>query len=350
MDGSATNGNEMPSNRLKVGTYLPNFAWNPQDGVDHTERLVNWILKAEEYGFDSIWVTDHLLRARNMYAYTWLEPLTTLATVAGLTNQVRFGPGVLLLPLRHPVMLAKMAVTLQQLGKGRFILGVGTGWFPDEFKALGTKKSERGRRTDEVLQLVRAFAGGEPVSHEGEFFSLDHVQIEPSPVEIPVWVGGGSQVAHEDSVEKPVMNPSVARRIAAADGWFSRPSAQPQQVIEDWKLLQPYFEEAGRDPDEVEMAHGQWLHLTDHSRHDVAVEEQHRAAEVILGTGRTREHLEQSYLFGTLDEVIEQCERRAAIGISELILHPYTDHPDQIRAWGEELLPRLRDLEVGQRG
>lgn len=332
-----------------MGTYLPNFAWNPDDGVDHTDRLTNWIVQAEHFGFDSIWVTDHLLRARNMYAYTWLEPLTTLAMVAALTDRVRFGPGVLLLPLRHPVMLAKMAVTLQQLGKGRFVLGVGTGWFPDEFMALGTDKRERGRRTDEVLSLVRSLTAGHPVTHTGEFFSLDEVQIEPSPVDIPVWVGGGSQVAHQDSVERPVMNPKVAERIVAADGWFSRPSAQPAQIAEDWDLLQPFFADAGVDSARVEIAHGQWLHLTEHRDHIRAVDAQHQAAEVILGTGRSREHLEQSYLFGTIEEVIEECRRRAEIGIDELILHPYTDDPSQIEAWGEQLLPALREIAVGPR-
>jgi probable F420-dependent oxidoreductase len=335
--------------KLKVGTYLPNFAWNPDDGVDHAERLRNWIVEAENHGFDSIWVTDHLLRARDMYSYTWLEPLTTLAMVAGLTDRVRFGPGVLLLPLRHPVMLAKMAVTLQQLSKGRFVLGVGTGWFPREFEALGTTKSERGRRTDEVLELVRSLASGEAVTHRGTFFTLDDVHIEPSPVRVPVWVGGGSQVAHADSVEKPVMSPKVAARIVGADGWFSRPSAQPNQVAQDWRLLQPFFEDAGVDSSGVVIAHGQWLHLTDHGRRADALEEQHRAAEVILGTGRSRQHLEQSYLFGTFDEVVDQCRLRAEIGIDELILHPYTDDPRQIEAWGKELLPVLKDMEVGPR-
>lgn len=328
---------------LRIGTYLPNFGYGA-DGIDHAERLRNWIVRAEELGFDSIWVTDHLLRARNMYAQTWLEPITSLMYAAALTRRVLLGPGVLLLPLRHPVMLAKEVATLQSLSGDRFVLGVGTGWYEPEMRAFGGRKSERGRRTDEVLDLVRRLVAGERVTHEGRFFSLTDLKIEPSPRPLPIWVGGGSQVAHADSVERPVLAPAVARRIAAADGWFSRPSATAEQIAADWELLQPYLEEAGRTPDQLELGHGQWLHLTEEDSPARAREIQHRAAAGILGDGRAPELLEESYLFGTLDEVVENCRRRIEAGVEHLILHPYTDDPAQIELWGRELLPRLRAL------
>jgi probable F420-dependent oxidoreductase len=333
---------------MKVGTYLPNFAYDHDDGIDHAERLRNWIVRSEELGFDSIWVTDHLLRARDMYARTWLEPLTSLAFAASITKKVLLGPGVLLLPLRDPVILAKMAVTLQALCSGRFVLAIGTGWYPPEFEATGTTREDRGARTDEVLDLVKRLAGGEIVSHDGRFFHLKEVHIEPSPVPMPVWVGGGSQLAHAGSVEKPRLHPAVARRIARADGWFVRPTAEPHQILDDWQKLQPYIAEAGRTPDEIEIGHGQLMYLTEEDRHDRAVELQHQAAEKILGTSRSREQLESSYLFGTIDEIVDNCRRRAAIGVEHLILHPFTDDPDQLELWGSELLPRLKSLEVAR--
>lgn len=331
---------------MKVGIYLPNFAYEP-DGIDHAARLQRWIVRAEEAGFDSIWATDHLLRARNMYARTWLEPLSSLAFAAALTKRVLLGPGVLLLPLREPVLLAKTAVTLQALANGRFILGVGTGWYPAEFEATGTSKEVRGPRTDEVLDLVRKFAAGEPVTHDGRFFHLQDVQIEPSPVPMPVWVGGGSQIAHEQSVEKPRLAPSVARRIARADGWFVRPTAEPEQIADDWRKLQPYIADAGRAPADIVIGHGQLLHLTEEDRRDRALELQHAVAEQILGTSRPREQLERSYLFGTLDEIIDNCRRRAAVGVEHLILHPLTDDPEQLELWIRELLPKLNALPIG---
>ena len=87
--------------QLKVGIYLPSFAYR-EDGIDHADRLRTWIVRAEELGFDSLWVTDHMLRAREMYARPWLEPLATLAFAAALTRRVLLGPGVLLLPWLLP--------------------------------------------------------------------------------------------------------------------------------------------------------------------------------------------------------------------------------------------------------
>jgi probable F420-dependent oxidoreductase len=337
-----------PPLKLKLGTYLPNFAYG-DDGIDHAARLRHWIVRSEELGFESIWVTDHLLRARNMYARTWLEPLSTLAFAAALTRSALLGPSVLLLPLRQPVILAKTLASLQRLAGGRLVLGVGTGWFEPELRATGAALAERGRRTDEVLALLRRLLSGESVSHRGQFYDVSDVLIEPSPVALPVWVGGGSQADHPDSVEKPRLNPNVARRIARSDGWFTRPSALPEQIVHDWVQLQPYLEAEGRRPEEIAIAHGQWVFLTEEDRRDRAVALQHAAAEAINGTYRPRDLVERTYLFGTLDEIVEACRVRAQIGVQHLVLHPYTDDPDQLELWGRELLPRLRELEVAPR-
>lgn len=332
---------------MKVGTWLPNFGYEDDDGIDHAARLKHWIVRSEELGLDSIFVTDHLLRARNMYRRTWLEPMTSLAYAAALTSKMLLGPGVLLLPLRNPVMLAKMCASLQKMSNGRFVLGAGTGWYPQEFEAVETKKSERGRRTDEVLEIVTRLCAGEELTFHGDFYHIEGVQIEPSPVDLPVWIGGGSQVAHKDSVEQPRLHPNVGRRIARyADGWFSRPTAQAGQIKDDWEQLQPYFEEAGRDPAEVEIVHGQLIHITEERDRAKALEIQHQAAWDVLGSGRPRELLEQTYMFGTTDEIVENLTRRSEAGIQHIVLHPFTDDPAQLELWAETLIPRLRAIEV----
>jgi alkanesulfonate monooxygenase len=335
--------------QMKVGTWLPNFGYEDKDGIDHEGRLRHWIIRSEQLGLDSIFVTDHLLRARNMYRRTWLEPMTSLAYAAALTSKPLLGPGVLLLPLRNPVMLAKMCVTLQKLSNGRFVLGAGTGWFPHEFEAVGTKKSERGRRSDEVLEIVTRLCAGEELTFKGEFYQIDAVQIEPSPVKLPIWIGGGSQVEHKDSVERPRLHPNVARRIARyADGWFSRPTAQAEQIKQDWEQLLPYFEEAGRNPDEVQIVHGQLIHVTTEKDRAKALEIQHKAAWDVLGSGRSRELLEQTYMFGTTEEIVENLTRRAEAGIEHIVLHPFTDDPEQLELWADTLIPHLRAIRVSR--
>lgn len=334
--------------QLRVGIYLPSFGYSSHDGMDHAERLRRWCIRAEALGFDSIWVTDHMLRARNMYAYTWLEPITTLAFAAGVTKRVTLGTGVLLLPLRQPVLLAKMMASLQQMSNDRFILGAGTGWYHPEMLAMGALPKERGRRTDEVLDIARRLMAGEELSYQGSFYSLDSVRIEPSPSPLPVWIGGGSQVSGEQSVEKPQLNPRVKARIAAADGWFSRPSAEPQQIADDWTLVAEALEGNGRKPEEVAIAHGQWLHLTEEDNSTRARDIQHAMAGEVLGHGRDRELLERSYLFGTLEEVVAQCQQRVDVGVEHLIIHPYTDDPDQLELWGNQLLPHLKAMQVSR--
>jgi alkanesulfonate monooxygenase len=281
-----------------------------------------------------------------MYAYTWIEPLTTLAFAAAVTKKVTLGTGVLLMPLRQPVLLAKTIASIQQMSNNRFILGAGTGWYPPEMFAMGTQPKERGKRTDEGLDIVRRLLSGEELTYEGDYYELDNVHVEPSPVPLPVWVGGGSQVSGEQSVERPELHPRVKARIADADGWFSRPSAQPQQVADDWKLVHDALVEKGRNPDDVVIAHGQWLHLTEEDAPTAARAIQHRVAAEVLGDGRDEEHLERSYLFGTLDEVVRQCQERVDVGVEHLIIHPYTDDPAQVELWGKELLPRLKAMTV----
>jgi alkanesulfonate monooxygenase len=333
---------------LKVGIYLPSFGYSRGDGIDHADRLRQWCIRAEALGFDSIWVTDHMLRARNMYAYTWIEPLTTLAFAAAVTSKVVLGTGVLLLPLRHPVLLAKTLSSMQQLSNDRFILGAGTGWFHPEMEAMGVLPKHRGARTDEVLDITRKLMAGETITYKGKFYDLNDLQIEPSPAPMPVWVGGGSQVTGGQSVEKPVLHPNVKRRIVEAQGWFSRPSAQPEQVADDWKLVHEALLEAARDPDEMVIGHGQWLHLTEEDDPKAARRIQHRFAAEVLGDGRDEEHLERSYMFGTLDEVVAQCQARVDVGVEHLIIHPYTDDPAQLELWGSELLPRLKSMTVSR--
>ncbi|MET0318229.1 MAG: TIGR03619 family F420-dependent LLM class oxidoreductase [Rhodococcus fascians] len=332
---------------LKVGIYLPSFGYS-EDGIDHAQRLRDWCVRAEQLGFDSIWVTDHMLRARNMYAYTWLEPLTTLAFAAAVTKTITLGTGVLLLPLRQPVLLAKTMASIQQMSNNRFILGAGTGWYPKEMHAMGVQPKERGARTDEVLDIARRLMSGEELTYSGKFYDLENVHVEPSPTPLPVWVGGGSQVSGEQSVEKPVLHPRVRDRIVNSDGWFSRPSAQPAQVADDWKLVAHALEDAGRNPDEMIIAHGQWLHLTEEDTPRAARRIQHRFAAEVLGDGRDEELLERSYMFGTLDEVVAQVQARVDVGVEHLIIHPYTDDPAQLELWGSELLPRLKSMQVSR--
>ena len=147
--------------------------------------------KANEYGID-LWVIDHLLHAPGLYGMPWLEPMMVLTHAAAVAPDVMLGTGILVLPLRNPVLLAKEIATLDFLSGGRFLFGVGPGWYRAEFSSTGTNVKERGARTDEILEAVRLLLTQDDVTYEGRHYQFQNVTIEPRPPKMPeVWVAGG---------------------------------------------------------------------------------------------------------------------------------------------------------------
>ena len=198
----------MASANRPVGLVLPN---NEPGGAQLLDELP---ARAEAWGYQSLWITDHVVGVRAMagvYGAYWLEALTALTWIAARTSTVRVGTGILVVPHRDPVLVAKMVATLDVLSGGRIDLGVGTGWSRVEFRALGMadRYEPRGRVTNEALEVIcKCWAGGE-ISHDGEFFSFRHIDFEPVPVQrprIPIWVGGDS-------------GPALRRAARFADTW-----------------------------------------------------------------------------------------------------------------------------------
>jgi alkanesulfonate monooxygenase SsuD/methylene tetrahydromethanopterin reductase-like flavin-dependent oxidoreductase (luciferase family) len=131
---------------LNVGIRLPSFVLN--DAAVAPSKIFDYVRSVEELGYDSIFVIDHLLTAAPTYPVTWYDSMSMLSAIASTTRKVRFGPLVLVLPLYHPVQLAKSLATIDYLSNGRLILGLGVGWNREEFDALGVRLSSRGKMMD----------------------------------------------------------------------------------------------------------------------------------------------------------------------------------------------------------
>ncbi|MFC1436150.1 LLM class flavin-dependent oxidoreductase [Streptacidiphilus sp. N1-3] len=160
---------------MKLGVNVPNFGPGTDRGVLH-----RWAQTVEALGFDLLVVSDHVVLTPDVaeqYPAPFYEPFTTLGWLAGITRRVRLGTSVLVLPYRHPLLVARMAANLHELSEGRLVLGVGSGWAAQEFDALGLPFQRRGRLTDEHLQAVRAAWA-------------DTRDYGSTP--IPLWVGGNS--------------------------------------------------------------------------------------------------------------------------------------------------------------
>ena len=205
---------------MDFGCHLPVFG-----PIATRDNVLAFARRMEALGYDSLWASDHValphaIRSRYPYSETgqfplpadanFLEPLTTLALVAGVTERVRLGTTILVLPHRHPVLAAKMLATLDHLSGGRVILGAGVGWMREEIELLGAPFDGRGAWSDEAIRIMRACWSSDRASHHGRFFSFDEVSIAPLPLRrtIPVWIGGHT--------------PSAFKRVVAlGDGWHA---------------------------------------------------------------------------------------------------------------------------------
>ena len=325
----------------RFGVFLPSYIWEG-DGPERARGIVEFARTVEDLGFDSLFITDHLFAAKRFYSVSFLEPVSTLAVVAGVTNRVRLGTSILIMPLRQPVLLAKEYATLQFLSQNRLILGAGVGWNQAEYDAMGVLKSDRGRRTDEMLDIMIPLLEGETVTYHGRFFSVDDVSIEPRSSQRPeIWIGGGSQLADPKSPDLPRIVEPVMARILRTDGWIPRPTCPPAEIAHDWQQIQDYFRAHGRDPQALPVAHENFVHLVLTNDPERARREQHEAFLRVMSNERGPQYLETVYLFGTPTEIVASLQARVDAGVDYFMLHTMTPDPAQLNDWIRHIIPNV---------
>lgn len=314
---------------MKFGVFLPSFII-PGRERSHPDDVRSFARRAEELGFDSLWITDHIITAHRFYRVSWLDALITLAHVAAVTEEVKLGTSVLILPTRQPAVLAKEVATLHYLSGQRYIYGVGTGWYGPEFEACGVHKSERGARTDEVLDATMALFAGPDVNFHGKFYDLDGVTVEPHLDPLPpLWAAGGSQLLHEASPEASTMNPNVLRRIARADGWIARPTCPPELIESDLQLILAARAGAGRTgPFSIAHENFTWIEESG-TADEVRAVQQARFAEVVSDE-RPWEYIDAVYMSGTVEQIQAKVQARIDVGVEYLMLHTLTADPAQL--------------------
>lgn len=202
---------------MEFGICIPHYG-KPLDMA----KILETVRRAEALGFDSIWVTDHILVPQTLeiiYRDNMLDPLALLNYMAALTTRAKIGTSVIILPYRNPIVVAKMLATTDQLSSGRLIFGAAVGWMEPEFAALGAPFEARGAYSDECLRLIKALWTQERLSFEGRYFNFKDMQASPRPVQQPhppIWVGGNS--------------PRARRRVAEyGDGWHA--TAMPLDAL-----------------------------------------------------------------------------------------------------------------------
>jgi probable F420-dependent oxidoreductase len=216
---------------MQLGIHLPHIGRKASP-----ENIRRAAVQAEELGFDDVWVSEHIIVPKDApyppSANFW-DPVLTLTWAAAATKRVRLGTSVLVLPMRHPLPLAKELATLQNLSNGRLILGAGVGWLEPEFDALGVPFKERGRRMDEGIAMMRAVWSQDPVSFDAKWIpaKIETMRSQPLPVApIPIWIGGSSDAA--------------VKRALRLDGWHGS-RVTPEQAPAMVKRLRAERPEAG---------------------------------------------------------------------------------------------------------
>ncbi|MGV9304051.1 LLM class flavin-dependent oxidoreductase [Nonomuraea sp. NPDC003727] len=252
---------------MRIGVNVPNFGPGTDPGM-----LRSWAQTVEGLGFDLLMVSDHVVVTPDVaaqYPAPFYEPFTTLSWLAGITTRVTLGTTVLIVPYRHPLVTARMAINLHDLSGGRFVLGVGVGWARQEFEALGVPFDRRGRLTDEYLDVMRA-------AWEGR--------------DIPLWVGGSSEAAQRRAV-----------RLGAAWHPLRYPMARLEESVE--RLAALAAEEDRPLPALVPR---------------IALDLSPRAGNRLAGQG-------------TIEQVAADLERLKALGAEAVVLDPFSGDPEETR-------------------
>jgi probable F420-dependent oxidoreductase len=211
---------------MRIGVHLPQIG--RKAGPEAIRRAA---IQAEELGFDDVWTSEHIILPKDAPyppSAIFYDPVLSLTWAAAFTKQVGLGTSVLVLPMRHPLPLAKELATLQNLSQGRLILGAGVGWLEAEFAALGAPFRERGRRMDEGIAMMRAAWSEDPVSFSARTIPavIENMRSLPQPIKpIPIWIGGSSAAAltralrldgwHGSRISPEQAGPIVARLRAA---------------------------------------------------------------------------------------------------------------------------------------
>jgi probable F420-dependent oxidoreductase len=246
--------------------------------------------RAEALGYSSLWTFQRVLVKRNgdqlelpSQYHSVLDPLATMAYVAGLTERVRIGVGIVNMPYFAPAILAKSLATIDVLSNGRLDAGLGIGWSPDEFEAAGIPYEKRGARAEDYLRALRAIWTQDTVEYDGPFYKVPRSLIEPKPVQRPhppILLGASAPVA-------------MKRVGREADGWIASSRTDVTQLGASIKIMRDAATEAGRDPSKLRF--------------------------IVRGVVRVRAN-ERAPLVGTFDQIRGDLADIAAQGVTETFI------------------------------
>jgi probable F420-dependent oxidoreductase len=286
--------------RLKVGVVLPTYR---RLATAENIRLAAQL--SESLGFDSVWVTDHVVvpsASVDAFGPAFYEAVTVMSYVAAITSRVQIGAAILIVPYRHPLVLAKMLATADQLSAGRMILGAGLGWLDSESSLMGVPHKQRARIADEALGAIRACWEADQPEFHGDVYDFAGFHFAPRPHanrRLPIFIGGASTAA-------------LRRAARFGDGWIGDGQTFEELEVALGQLVNQ-LEAHGRELGEMEVAMRTGLQVAaDRTGVTESPSEQGWKSAEFVTAGRTP-------FRGVRDEVVADFKRAAELGVGHLI-------------------------------
>jgi alkanesulfonate monooxygenase len=308
------------------GIAARNFTAYPQ--MPDPKGLLEYGVRVEELGYDSLWVWDHMLLGVEPN-FPILDSLTTLTAIAARTTKLKVGTGILVLPLRNPVALAKQLSSMDQFSGGRLIMGMASGWYKREFDAMGIPFEKRGKLMDENLEILNRLWSEHKVDGKYMQHNISAAVMYPKPVQqprIPILIGG-----YVDRV--------LQRAATAGDGWLTY-FYTAESFTKSWTKIRNFAAQAGKDPDKL-MNASQLPIMIGNSKDAVK-------ADMLDWLNKEWDFPENSdcsrdsAIMGSVDECVEQLKAHLDAGVQKIIFVPYKYQTDQVDLIAKEVIPQLR--------
>jgi alkanesulfonate monooxygenase len=295
--------------------------------VPDIDAIYAYAQRAEALGFESLWAWDHVLLGVEP-SFPIVDSITTLAAVAARTTRIKLGTGVLVLPLRNPVVAAKALGSLDLISGGRLVLGVAAGWYAREFDAVGVPFKQRGRLFERNLDILTRLWTQDRVTLKADEHNLREAVMVPRTAQRPrppILVGG-----YVDAV--------LRRAGTVGDGWLTY-FYTPESFRRSWAKVQAFAREAGRDPSALSSTNQLAIYVG-RDREQTTADMRHWLStewDVAAWSESTIEHA----IHGSPAQCVEQLRAHVATGVDRIILIPYRYQPDQLERVAKEVLPRL---------
>ncbi|HVQ76684.1 MAG TPA: TIGR03619 family F420-dependent LLM class oxidoreductase [Candidatus Binatia bacterium] len=309
----------------QFGLAIRNFV-GPGE-VPDVPGLYAYAERAEALGFESLWAWDHVLLGVEP-AFPILDSITTLGAVAARTSRIKLGTGVLVLPLRNPVVAAKALGSLDVISGGRLVLGAAAGWYAREFDAVGVPFRQRGRQFERNLDILLRLWAEERVTLRVDEFNLREAVMVPRPTQRPrppVLIGG-----YVDAV--------LRRAATQGDGWLTY-FYTPASFIRGWQKVKAFAREAGREPAELTSTNQLAIHVG-RSRDETTADMRHWL-QTEWDTAAWSESTIEHAIHGSPAECVEQLRAHVQTGVDRIVLIPYRYRSEQVERIATEVLPKL---------